>query len=141
MNLDLMDYFWAFTLSVVIFVAFDFLWLAWVAKDLYGKQLKHRFKSPINYKIIAVFYALYIVGLNYFAIIPALNEYSITVAAVSGLLFGFFTYATYDLTNYATLKSWPKKIVVVDILWGSLLTMTVAIISYNLFIGLNGYFA
>ncbi len=138
MNLELIDYFWTFIISVVVFFAFDFLWLTWVAKDLYGKQLKHKLKSPMNYKVIAMFYVLFIVGLNYFAIVPAINESSLRVAAASGLLFGFFTYATYDLTNYATLKSWPKKVVVVDIVWGSLLTMSVSIITYNLFIGLFG---
>lgn len=133
MQLELINYFWAFVISFVIFMALDFLWLGWVAKDVYDKQLKNKLKSPINWPIAVLFYVLFVIGLNYFAVVPALREQSLVVAALSGFLFGFFTYATYDLTNYATLKSWPRKIVIVDIVWGSLLSLSVSVITYNLY--------
>jgi len=138
MQVELIDYVWAFLISFVVFMSLDFLWLGWVAKDIYGKQLKNKLKSPINWPVAVFFYFLFVIGLNYFAIVPALRDESLVVAAVSGFLFGFFTYATYDLTNYVTLKSWPRKIVFIDISWGSILSLSASVISYNLYIGIFG---
>jgi len=136
MELELINYFWAFVISFVLFLALDFLWLGWVAKDLYGKQLKNKLKSPINWPVIGIFYTVFIAGLNYFVIIPALNQSSLAIAALSGLVYGFLIYAAFDLMSYATLKSSPKKIAIVDIVWGSVLSMSVAIVTYNLYIGI-----
>ena len=71
-------------------------------------------------------------GIILFAVKPALAEQSLARAAVWGALFGFFTYATYDLTNLATLRDWPLKVVVVDIAWGTLLCSLVASCSYQI---------
>ena len=73
---------------------------------------------------------MYIVGIILFAVRPGLEAQSLAKAALWGALFGFFTYATYDLTNLATLRSWPIKVVVVDIVWGTLLCTLVASLSY-----------
>ena len=69
-----------------------------------------------------VFYAFFIIGILFFAVIPTLESDNWQKALLYGALFGFFTYATYDLTNLATLKNWPVKMVVVDIIWGMVLT-------------------
>ncbi len=77
-----------------------------------------------------VFYLLFIVGIFLFVIIPSYEKQSHIHAIIYGALFGFFTYATYDLTNLATLNNWPIKVVIVDILWGMVLTATVSVSGY-----------
>lgn len=88
-----------------------------------------------NLLAAGVFYILNIFGIVIFAVLPALKEGSPKTALIYGALYGLFTYATYDLTNLATLKDWPAKVVYVDIIWGILLTATVSIVSY--YIGLK----
>lgn len=138
MDFELINYFWAFIISLMVFFAIDLTWLGWVAKDLYRKQLKKLLMPDPNWPAAILFYVLFIVGLNYFVIVPALRDQSLATAIVSGALYGFFTYATYDLTNYATLKGWPRKIVIVDIAWGTFLSLSVSVITYNLYIGIFG---
>jgi len=108
------------------------LWLGVVAKDLYQEKLVH-FLGPVNWTAAVVFYLIFIVGILIFAVIPALESQSLMKALVLGALFGFIAYATYDLTNLATLKDWPMLIVIVDMLWGAVLSGSVATASY--FIG------
>ena len=101
-----------------------------MAKDLYRKHLGGFLSDQVNWSAAFIFYALFIVGIFIFAILPAAEKNSLGYAVVYGALFGFFTYATYDLTNLATLKNWPLKIVFIDIIWGSVLTGTVAAAGY-----------
>jgi uncharacterized membrane protein len=87
--------------------------------------------SPdVNWAAAITFYLVYIAGIIFFAVRPALASNTLRDAALLGGLFGFFTYATYDLTNMATIKGWPLKIVVIDILWGTCLCMLVAGLSF-----------
>jgi uncharacterized membrane protein len=87
--------------------------------------------SPeVNWPAAFLFYFMYIAGIILFAVKPGLDAGSLAKAALWGALFGFFTYATYDLTNLATLREWPIKVVVVDILWGTLLCTSVASCSF-----------
>lgn len=136
MGIENPNYILTFIISFIVFMLIDLVWLGWVAKDFYAKQLKGKMKTPPNWTAAVIFYVLYMIGLSYFAIIPALEEGSLVKAGLSGFLFGLFTYATYDLTNYATLKNWPRKIVFVDMAWGSFLSMTVAVVTYNLYLGI-----
>ncbi|MEJ2470030.1 MAG: DUF2177 family protein [Desulfuromonadales bacterium] len=119
-----------YLLTIPIFFAIDLLWLGVVARDLYQKNLAHLLSPNVNWPAAMVFYLMYIAGILLFAVKPALIAQSPLKAAVWGALFGFFTYATYDLTNLATLRDWPIKIVVIDILWGTLLCTLVASGSY-----------
>jgi uncharacterized membrane protein len=109
-----------------VFFAVDLLWLGVIARNFYQKRLADFLSDQVNWSAAIVFYLLYILGIMIFAILPAVERDSGMKAVVLGVLFGFFTYATYDLTNLATLKDWPLAIVVVDILWGMVLTGTVA---------------
>ena len=84
----------------------------------------------VNWTAAIIFYLVYIVGILIFAVRPAIQAQSIIKAAILGGLYGFFTYATYDLTNMATIDGWPLRIVIVDILWGTTLCTTVSVISY-----------
>jgi uncharacterized membrane protein len=119
-----------YLLTIPVFFAIDLLWLGVIAKDLYQKNLAHLLSPTVNWPAAFLFYLMYIVGIIVFAVRPALLTQSFIKAAVWGALFGFFTYATYDLTNLATLKDWPLKVVVVDIVWGTLLCTLVASCSY-----------
>lgn len=119
-----------YLLTVPVFFVIDLLWLGGVAKNLYQNNLAHLLSPTVNWPAAFTFYLLYIAGIILFAVRPALIDQSLGTAAVWGALFGFFTYMTYDLTNLATLKNWPIKIVVIDIVWGTLLCTLVATISY-----------
>ena len=116
-----------YLLTTVVFFAIDILWLGLIAKGLYNKILGHLLAEQVNWTAAIVFYLLFIVGIFVFAILPAVEKESFRYALIYGALFGFFTYATYDLTNLATLKGWPVKIVFIDILWGIVLTASVSI--------------
>ena len=115
-----------YLLSLPVFFAVDLLWLGVVARNFYRRHLGHVLSPDVNWPAAVVFYLLYIAGILFFAVVPALEKGSFGRALVLGALFGFITYATYDLTNLATLRDWPLKIVVVDILWGTVLCTTVS---------------
>jgi uncharacterized membrane protein len=111
-----------YVLTFAVFFIIDMAWLGFIAKDLYKKYLGDFLSEQVNWTAAFIFYLLFVVGVFIFAILPSVEKNSLTSAIILGALFGFFTYATYDLTNLATLKGWPLNIVFIDILWGSLLT-------------------
>ncbi len=121
-----------YLLTVPVFFAVDLLWLGVLARDFYRSNLGHLLSPTVNWPAALVFYLLFIAGILYFAVIPALAMGSPGPAVRNGLLFGFFTYMTYELTNMATLPSWPVKVVLVDIAWGMVLSATVAAASYGI---------
>ena len=110
-----------YILTAVIFFAIDILWLGLIAKGFYQRHLGRFFRDRVNWTAASLFYLLYILGILIFAILPGISCASLTRTIILGILYGLFTYATYDLTNLATLKDWPTAIVVVDILWGMVL--------------------
>lgn len=112
---------------MLVFFAIDILWLGLIAKKVYNKQLGRLLAPRVNWVAAIIFYLLFVIGVFFFAIIPAIKEDSFEQALLFGGLFGFFTYATYDLTNLATLRGWPLKIVIIDIIWGVVLTASVSI--------------
>lgn len=116
-----------YLLTTVVFLIIDLAWLGFIAKDLYQKYLGDFMAEKVNWTAAIIFYLIYIVGISVFAIYPAVNMNSALNAALMGGLFGFFAYATYDLTNLATLKGWPLPIVFIDIAWGVVLTSIVSL--------------
>lgn len=108
----------------------DFIWLGFVAKSYYREYIGKLLLDKPNMTAAVLFYIIYVVGVVLFVVTPALEKQSVTHAAVYGALFGLVAYATYDLTNLATLKGFPVKVVVVDLVWGMLLTAAVATITY-----------
>jgi len=112
----------SYLLTTLVFFAVDMTWLGFIAKGLYKKYLGGFLSDTVNWPAAIIFYLLFIIGIFYFAILPAVEKNTVAKAILSGALFGFFTYATYDLTNLATLKDWPLPIVFIDIIWGSVLT-------------------
>lgn len=123
--MSVIQYIYLYLLTVPIFFAIDMLWLGVVARGFYQSQLA-AFLGPVNWPAAVIFYLIYIVGILIFAVVPALESGSLMRALIFGALFGFFAYATYDMTNLATLKDWPLTVVIVDIFWGTVLTGAVA---------------
>jgi uncharacterized membrane protein len=119
-----------FFIAFVIFFIIDILWLGLFAKNMYQSQIGFILAKKPNWYAAIVFYILYIVFLMIFAIMPALQTSSLNDAMLLGALYGFITYATYDLTNLATLEKWPLKVTIIDIIWGTLLGFSVSTLTY-----------
>ncbi len=125
-----MNWITAYIFTAAAFFAIDFLWLGTIAKKFYFSRMSHLLAGKVNYPAAAGFYAVYVIGLIIFAVSPALHDGAWQTAALYGALFGFFCYATYDMTNQATLKDWPVAVTVVDILWGTVLSGCAATIGF-----------
>lgn len=119
-----------YAISVPVFFAIDMVWLGFVAKDFYRAQIGHLLSDSVNWPVAIAFYLLFLIGLLIFVTVPALEAKNLTHALLWGALFGFFTYATYDLTNWATLRDWPAFVSIVDITWGTVLSASVAALTY-----------
>mgnify|MGYP000456923249 FL=1 len=122
----------AYLSTVVVFFAIDFVWLNFVAQKFYNAQMGDLLKDSFNLPVAAGFYLVYIVGIVIFAINPALKSGAWTTALLYGALFGFFCYATYDLTNLSTMKGFPPLVAVVDIAWGAFITGVSATLGFYL---------
>jgi uncharacterized membrane protein len=119
-----------YAVTLVIFFAVDLVWLGVVAKNFYRQHIGHLLAAEVNWGAAVLFYLLYIAGIVVFAIKPALDAGGAMRALTQGALFGLVAYATYDLTNQATMRDWPVLVTVVDLAWGTFLTATVACLSY-----------
>ena len=119
-----------YLITLPVFFAIDMVWLGLVAKNFYAKHIGFLMKPDVNWVAAILFYLLFIIGLVLFVIAPALEKKSITHALLYGSLFGLISYATYDLTNLATLKDWPLVVTVIDLIWGSVLAASVSTISF-----------
>ncbi len=113
-----------------VFFAIDLVWLGFIAKKLYARYLGFLLAPNVNWGAAILFYLLFIGGLMFFVVQPALAKESWSYALVVGAFFGLITYATYDLTNLATLKDWPVTITIIDLIWGTTLSASVSTISY-----------
>ncbi len=124
------DYVKLYLLTLVAFLAIDGVWLGVVARNLYGKHLGYLMAPKTVWPAAILFYLLYVVGVLVFAVVPGLQAGSLGRAALLGALLGLIAYATYDLTNLATVKGWPVLITVIDLAWGTALSAAVASIGY-----------
>ena len=120
----------AYIAALVAFLAIDFVWLKYVALKFYQSNIGHLMSDKPNLAIAGLFYLVYIVGVVVLAVNPAIEKQQWWLAFVLGGLLGLVAYGTYDITNLATLKGWPAIVAIVDIVWGTLLTGTIATISY-----------
>jgi uncharacterized membrane protein len=111
----------AYLSTLLIFVGIDMVWLTWVGGPVYRSLLGDILLPTVRMAPAFVFYLIYPVGLVLYAVQPNLTSGSLLAAAIAGALFGFFTYATYDLTNFATLRNWPLTVTLMDIGWGMVL--------------------
>ena len=119
-----------YLVTIPIFLVVDLIWLGILARGFYQKHLGGLMAEQVNWGAAFLFYLLFVGGILIFAVVPAMGRQSLGYAVIYGALFGLFTYATYDLTNLATLKGWPSAVVWVDIAWGIVLSSSVAGLSY-----------
>ena len=119
-----------YPIALPVFFALDMVWLGLVAKNFYRDQIGVLMKDDINWTAAIVFYLLFIAGLVVFVIAPAIEKRSWMHALFLGALFGLISYATYDLTNLATLKDWPLLVTIVDLTWGAVLAASVSTVTY-----------
>jgi uncharacterized membrane protein len=116
--------------TLFAFLAIDMVWLGIVARNFYYEQLGFLMSPATNWVAAMIFYLLFILGILVFVVLPGLKENSLKVTILRAALFGLVTYATYDLTNLATVKDWPLLITIVDLAWGTVLTIAVSCIGY-----------
>lgn len=119
-----------FLIALPVFFAIDMVWLGLVAKNFYRSQLGFIMTENINWTAALIFYLLFIAGLVLFVVMPAVESRSWQHALLYGAFFGLVTYATYDLTNLATLKNWPILVTLIDLAWGAVLAASVSIITW-----------
>ena len=120
-------YFGAYAATLVVMVALDMFWLGIVAKSFYQQGIGHLMAERPNVPVAVLFYAVYAAGVVVFAVAPSESTAGWTRVLVMGALFGFFAYATYDLTNLATLRNWPVALSLVDIAWGAAVSAVSAV--------------
>lgn len=119
--------------TFTVFLAVDMLWLGLIARTFYKKHLGYLMAPDVNWYAALIFYFLFILGILVFVVVPGIKENALPMMLVKAALFGLVTYATYDLTNLATVKDWPLIITVVDLVWGMVLTSIVSLAGF--FIG------
>lgn len=117
-------------IALPVFLAIDAVWLTLIAKNFYAKQIGYLMAKNPNLYAAVIFYLIFIAGLVFFVINPALDTKLWIHALLAGAFFGLVTYATYDLTNLATVKDWPLIITIVDLFWGMTLSSSVSILTY-----------
>ncbi len=119
-----------YVLSFGVFLAIDIVWLGVIAKNLYRDQIGHLLADNFDLLAAFAFYIVFVVGVIVFSVRPGLNEESLTKTLMLAAFFGFVTYATYDLTNLATLKDWPLKVTIIDLAWGTFISSATAFASF-----------
>ncbi len=119
-----------YLIALVVFLVIDGIWLGLVARNFYSKEIGFLLKDSPNWIAAGVFYLFFIIGVVFFVINPAIEKESFRYLVIAALLFGTITYATYDLTNLATIKGWPLQVTLIDIAWGGFLTFAVSSITY-----------
>ena len=119
-------------LTAIVFLAIDIVWLGVVASDFYQKHLGHLMRSDVILPAALLFYLLYVVAILVFAVLPGLETQSINRTLALGGFLGLVAYSTFDLTCLALFKDFPVKVVIIDLIWGTVLTATVARISHKI---------
>ena len=115
---------------LVAFLAVDMVWLGLIAKNFYRKYIGFLLAPNPNWVAAIIFYLLFVVGVVVFVVVPGIKETSIKNTLLRAALFGLITYATYDLTNMATVKDWPLIVTVIDLIWGMVLSTIVGVVGY-----------
>lgn len=128
----MLDYLKLYAGTLVVFLAVDLLWIGVIARGFYKEQLAPYLTDNPVWSAAFAFYFLFVAGLIYFVVAPGLRESSSLSVVASGAFFGLIAYATYDLTNQATVKDWPALLTIVDMAWGTFLSAVVSFTSFQL---------
>ncbi len=124
-----MKYIIPYIITLVVFLAIDAVWLGYVARGLYARELADIMRKPPNFLAAGAFYLLYAAGVVFFAVLPGVRDASIGTALMMGAALGLVAYGTYDLTNLSVMKGFPLTIAIIDLIWGTVLTGATAAIS------------
>lgn len=124
------NYFYAYLTSLGVMTVLDAAWLGFIAPKFYKKHIGFLMTDKPNWTAAVIFYLIFIVGVTVFVVYPGWqNGYSLLKVAGLGALMGLVTYATYDLTNLATIKNWPVIVTIVDLIWGTFITAAVSVVA------------
>lgn len=126
----MLKYLYLYLITFGIFLIVDLIWLNLIAKNLYQKEIGTLLLKNPNIVPAILFYALFIVALLILVLVPSIQSYTLTKTLLIGAVFGFITYATYDLTNLATLQGWSLKMTIVDLIWGTSVSTLVTFLGY-----------
>lgn len=119
----------AYAVAMAVFVAVDLVWLTAVAADLYADQLGALLADPVHPLPAVAFYLIFVGGIVFFVVLPALRRDSVLWAAGAGAFFGLVTYATWDLTSLSVLEGFPAALVPIDLAWGAVLSSIVSLVT------------
>jgi uncharacterized membrane protein len=122
-----------YSVTFVVFLMLDSVWLGVISPALYKEQIGHLLAPELNWTAAVMFYILFIAGLVFFAVNPSIQQNSWKAALRNGAFFGLVCYATYDLTNQATMRDWPLLITAIDLMWGTFICGISSLVSF--FIG------
>jgi len=126
----MLKYVYLYLIALGIFLITDLIWLNLIAKNLYQKEIGNLLLKNPNILPAFLFYALFIVALLILVLIPGIQSYTLLKTILFGAVFGFITYATYDLTNLATLDGWSIKMTIIDLIWGTSVTTLITFLGY-----------
>ncbi len=121
-----------YLIAFIVFIVVDAIWLGLIATRFYKTNIGHLMAEKPNFIAAGIFYLLFIVGVVFFTY-NGIAEQNFGKALLAGAVFGFMTYATYDLTNLATLKDWPITVTIVDLLWGTFLSSVMTTATYFIY--------
>lgn len=127
-----MQYIYLYLLTFVVFFVIDFIWLKFVASKLYMTKISHLMAEKAKLIPALIFYLIFVVGVIIFAVLPGYESKNIWKTILLGGLFGMLSYSTYDLTNLATLKKWPLSVTIIDIIWGTSVSVLTSLAGYFL---------
>lgn len=125
-----MSFIKSYAVTFIVFIVVELIWLLVLAKELYKKELGYIMKEKPSLAPAAIFGLLFVLGLVFFVVNPALTKGDWSYALFAGILYGLITYATYTLTNLANLEAWPLKVSLIDLIWGVVLGGSVSTISF-----------
>ncbi len=125
-----MKYIYLYIILLVIFLVIDLIWLNFIAKDLYQKEIGSLLLKNPKLLPAILFYSLFIVAILILAVIPGIEAKSLGKTLFLGAVLGFISYGTYDFTNLATLNNWSVKVTIIDLIWGTSITTTMAYLGY-----------
>ncbi|HYN55285.1 MAG TPA: DUF2177 family protein [Methylotenera sp.] len=111
-------YFAAYLSIAIVMVVLDFIWLAIIAKPIYQSGIGHLMAPEPNLLFAGLFYMVYVLALIIFSIKPYASSPGLRKTTIAAAIFGFFVYASYDLTNLAVLKNWPINLALIGLAWG-----------------------
>ncbi len=122
---------WIYLAALASFLAIDAVVLKFFMLPLFSRHIGDMLREETQLGVAFGFYALFVAGLLYLAVVPALEEQNLWRAVKTGAVVGFISYGTYEATNMATLRGWAWPMVIADVSWGTILSATVAAIAYG----------